>query len=272
MAILVIGGTGFIGSHLVVSLKKQGHEVILFNGDISKREDIEKFNGQQEISCVVHLAAVINSRDKDLFWRINVEGTKNIIDLSRRLSAGRLIFLSSIRAISAVPDPYADSKRAAEDLVIKSGLPYIILRPSLIYGPGDNKNISFLIRLAKRSPIMPVLPFRMQPLFVDDLIKAILACLNLPADQIINIVGTEIISFTDLWNRLKALGFRFYQVKAPKFFCFLLKLLSRFPFFPLTPWQIKTWQADEIFRDHSWPRILDIEATSFSAGLKKTLI
>lgn len=272
MAILVIGGTGFIGSHLVVSLKKQGHEVILFNGDISKREDIEKFNGQQGISCVIHLAAVINSRDKNLFWKINVEGTKNIIDLSRRLSASRLIFLSSIRAISTIKDPYTESKRVAEELVAKSGLSYIILRPSLIYGSGDNKNISSLIKLAKQLPIVPVLPFRMQPLFIDDLIKAILACLDLSAGQIINVVGPEIISFKDLWNRLKALGFRFHQVDTPKFFCLLLKLLSFLPFFPLTPWQIKTWLADEVFDDQSWQRILNIEATPFSAGLKKISI
>lgn len=271
MAVLITGGTGFIGSHLISFLRKRGEEVILFQGDISKIEDVENFQPVQKVEALIHLAAVVNQKDKSIFGKVNVEGTKNIIELGRRLQVGRLIFLSSIRVLSSSGDPYVDSKKEAEKIVVNSGLPYLILRPSMVYGPGDKKNIGFLLKLAKIMPMMPVLNFRMQPIFIDDLIKVIFACLGVSTNQTINIVGPEIITFTDLLAHLKVLGFKFYKLNAPRFFSFLIKIFSFLPFFPLPRWQVKTLLADEIFEEHQWRELFKIKETPFIEGLSKTL-
>lgn len=272
MVVLVTGAKGFVGSRLVNFLKKKGYEVLSFEGDMTKQEDIQNFSANRKIEAVIHLAAVINAKKRVIFQKVNVEGTKRIIDLSRRLGAGRLIFLSSIRILSAARDTYIDSKREAEKIVVNSGLPYIILRPSMVYGPGDKKNIGFLLKLAKIMPMMPVFNFRMQPVFIDDLVKVISACLSVSASQTINIVGPEIITFADLLAHLKLLGFKFYKLNAPCFFSFLIKIFSFLPFFPLPRWQVKTLLADEIFEEHQWRELFKIKETPFIEGLSKTLM
>lgn len=272
MAILVTGGTGFIGSRLAEQLKKNGNEVVLFSGDISKKEDTRGFRGDEKVDVLIHLAAVISHKNKKILEGVNINGTNNVIEMGRRLGIKRLIFLSSIRVLSKSNDPYIDSKRAAEECVVNSGLPYIILRPSMVYGPGDNKNIGFLVKLAKILPIMPVLNFRLQPIFIDDLIKAICACLNLPVNQIINIVGPEVISFEIILNYLKEFGYKFWKINAPAFFSGLIRAISFLPFFPVTSWQTKTLLSDEVYKGDDWQKLLNINTTPFVEGLKSILI
>lgn len=273
MAILITGGTGFIGSHLIPFLKKEGYEIILFIGDILKEKDIQNFKTTSKIEAIIHLAAAVNNKDKNVFWKVNVEGTKNIVDLGRRLQVGRLIFLSSIRVLSNSGDPYIDSKKGAGKVVINSELPYIILRPSMVYGPGDKKNIGFLLKCAKIMPVMPVFNFRMQPLFVGDLARAIEASLRYSTNTILNIVGPEILSFKEILQIIRKQSRKnFLLVNYPRFFNWLLLAFACLPFFPLPRWQVKTLLADEIYQGDDWQKLLGIEAISFAGWLRKTLI
>lgn len=271
MVILITGGTGFIGSHLISFLKKEGYEVILFTGDISKEKDIQNFKTASKVEAIIHLAAAVNNKDKNVFWKVNAEGTKNIVDLGRRLQVVRLIFLSSIRVLSNSSDPYIDSKKDAEQVVINSGLPYIILRPSMVYGPGDKKNIGFLLKCAKIMPVMPVFNFRMQPLFVEDLARAIEAPLHYSANTILNIVGPEILSFKEILQIIRKQSKKnFLLVNYPRFFNWLLRALACLPFFPLPCWQVKTLLADEIYQGDDWVKTFNLKATRFFEGIYAT--
>ncbi|MEK9183282.1 MAG: NAD(P)-dependent oxidoreductase [Patescibacteria group bacterium] len=272
MAILITGGTGFIGSYLVEQLKKNGNEVVLFTGDVSKKEDTQSFCSDEKIDALIHLAAIIGHKNKKFIERVNVDGTNNIIEMGRRLDVRRLIFLSSIRVLSKLNDPYIDSKRAAEKNILGSGLPYIILRPSMVYGPGDNKNVWFLLKLARIALIMPVLNFRLQPIFIEDLVMAISACIDSSANQIINMAGLEIISFETILNYLKNFGYKFWKINAPVFFSGLIRVISFLPFFPLTLWQIKTLLSDEVYKSDDWQKLLNVVATPFVKGLEATLV
>ena len=273
MNILVTGGTGFIGSHLVSFLQKIGHNVLLLNVDISNKEEVLNFflPANENIDAVVHLAGVINKRDKMIYDKINVQGTANIIEWCKRNKVGRFIFFSTIRALSIHHDPYIDSKKDAEKLVKNSGIPYIILRPSMVYGPGDKKNIGFLIRLAKRLPVMPILNFKMRPIFVGDLVRVAEACLSAPINQIVNVTGAETISFAQIMNALKSAGMRIRLINMPVFFTFLLKIFSALPFFPIPSWQIKTLLTDDVVSDSAWQDLFGLKATSFVSGLFEVL-
>lgn len=272
MAILITGGKGFVGSALVSFLKENGQEVILFEGDISNREEVLKFKSDRYIKAIIHLAGVLNKKNREAFRRINVEGTKNIVDLGKKIGVGRLIFISSLRVLSSFSDPYIDSKRKAEKIVVNSDLPYIILRPSMIYGPGNDKNIGFFIRVAKFMPIMPLLNFKMQPVFIDDIIKIISACLNYQSGTILDIAGPETITFADLLRNLKSLNYKFYIVNLPSFFSFAVKLFSFLPFFPLMPWQAKRLLSNEVFNGLSWSKSFNTKPTLFSEGILRTIV
>ena len=271
MAILITGQKGFIGSHLTSFLKKRGYSVILFEGDISDKESTNNFKIREKIDIVIHLAGVINKKKKDIFTKVNVGGAENIVELCRKLKARRIIFLSTIRVLSSFSNPYVNSKRKAEEIIINSGLPYIILRPAMVYGPGDLKNIGLFIRLSRFIPLMPMFDFRMQPIFIDDILKIIAACIDFPANAVLNITGPEIISFRDLLARLKSFGYKFYTVNMPSFFSFVIKTFSLLPFSPVPHWQIRGLLSDEIYQGSNWENLFHIEPVLFKDGLSKII-
>lgn len=271
MAILITGGKGFVGSNLVSFFAQKKKEFLLFDGDISDRKTIDRFKSAKDIDIVIHLAGVADKRKNKVFEDVNVKGTKNIIDLCQRIRVKKIIFLSSIRVLSKFNNPYVDSKRIGEELIVNSGVPYIILRSSMIYGPGDKKNIGFLVRAARYMPFMPVLNFRMQPIFINDIIKIISSCVNLNPNAIINIAGLEIITFNDLLKRLKSFGYKFCLINLPSFFSLAVKIFSLLPLSPIAYWQIKGLVSDEIIEEYDWQDLLKIKPTPFSEGLAKTI-
>ena len=271
MTILITGGEGFIGSHMVSFLKKLGHKVVLFKGDISKKESFDKFDYSYKIDAAIHLASIINKRDKNLYKKVNVYGTENFVEFCQKAKIGRLIFLSSIRVLSPLNDPYSDSKREAENIIINSNLPYIILRPSIVYGPGDNKNVSFLLKVVKLIPFIPLLNFQLQPIFVGDMIKIISVCLNSPVNAIFDVVSPETITFKNLLKNLKLLNYKFYIIPMPSLFYFIIRSFSFLPFFPMAPWQIRNLFSREIFSSCSWQEKFNIEPTSFLNGIAATV-
>ncbi|MBU2037490.1 NAD-dependent epimerase/dehydratase family protein [Patescibacteria group bacterium] len=271
MAILITGGKGFVGAGLADFLKKTGQKVVLLENNIANKKEILNFKSNEPIEAIVHLAGVISGKNRETFRQINIEGTRNITELGQKLQVKKIIFISSLRVLSSLSDPYIDSKREAEKIVVGSGLPYVILRPSLIYGPGDNKNITQLARLMKRLPVVPVFNFRWQPIFINDLVEAIVKCLVLPNSQIINMAGRETVSYKDIIDRLRAKGLKAIVINAPRFWSLLLRFFSYFPFSPLTNWQVKTLLADEIFPEYYWYDLLNIKSAPFSEGLDKLL-
>jgi nucleoside-diphosphate-sugar epimerase len=265
MAVLITGNRGFVGSHLAPFLKEQGYKIIFFEGDVSNKTDVDNFRTGEKIEAVVHLAAAINRKNKEDFYRVNVLGTGNIIDLCRRLNAGRLIFLSTIKVLSSLTNPYNESKKQAEKLVADSGLPHIILRPSMIYGPGDKSNLGFLLKMAKKMPLMPFFDFKIQPLYVADLVKIIAACLDAPTNKILNITGQEIISMKDILEILKKSDYKFLAIPVPNFF---IKLCAILPFFPMASWQIKSLFSNEIYESSGWEELFGLKATPFNEAIE----
>jgi len=270
MAILITGSGGFIGSRLSILLKENDYDIVTFQGDITNRNEVLDFQTEQEIETVIHLANVIDKKNTEIFRKVNVEGTKNIVDFCKKNNTGRLIFLSSLKVLSRAGNPYNESKREAEKIIAASEVPHIILRPSMVYGPGDKKNIGFLLKLAKKLPFMPGFRFRMQLLFIDDLAQIIMKSLDLPSNQVINIAGRA-ISYMDILKALKGLGYKFSIINWPDFFKSVLKIVCRLPFSPMPAWQIDSLLADEIFEEYNWRKLFNMEETTLQEGLLKTI-
>lgn len=181
--ILITGATGHVGNTLVHDLCQKGEAIRLFlpdnepvkaldgltfelvTGDIT---DAEKVNEVcQDVDYVYHLAGLvdINPKDSDMLERVNVQGTKNIVDACLAQKVKRLVYISSIHAIPEPPKgiaiieaqetafpnkdllgPYARSKSQATAEVyagIKRGLNAVMLFPSGIIGPGDYRGSEF---------------------------------------------------------------------------------------------------------------------------------
>ncbi|MBN2030714.1 NAD-dependent epimerase/dehydratase family protein [bacterium] len=170
--VLVTGVTGYTGGHLCRRLIREGHAVRGLTLQGFDTADLEKSGIQvitgdlrdkqslipavQDVDLVYHIAAVYREENipKKTFWDVNVEGTKNLLEVSRDANVKRFVHCSTVGVQGEIRNPPADegapyrpgdhyqrSKMEGELLALhffkNEGLPGIVFRPVGIYGPGD---------------------------------------------------------------------------------------------------------------------------------------
>jgi nucleoside-diphosphate-sugar epimerase len=210
----VTGASGFIGRAVVEDLAAQGHRVraaMRQPADIFSRtvevvavsdlaRPLEWRPLLSDIDTVVHLAGIAHTTSDvgdELYDRVNRVATAALAAAAARDRIQRLVFVSSIRAQAGpaadhaltetdTPHPvdaYGRSKLAAEDAIRAAELPFTILRPALIYGPGVKGNLAALIRLARSPWPLPLgaLRNRRSLLARSNLVAAIHLALATPA-------------------------------------------------------------------------------------------
>jgi nucleoside-diphosphate-sugar epimerase len=189
MNILVTGATGFIGSNLVkrlsqnsgnkiFALVREGADVSRFNNiSVIKCDILDKDRLQEAIASIdviVHLAAVkLHYKDKDVIFSTNVQGTKNLLESSKRVK--HFIFASSTLASNPL-DPYSESKKECERIIQQSGVNFTILRIAPVFGSGDTTNLTKIIELINDGKTIPIPgdgKQLIQPTHVDDVVDAI---------------------------------------------------------------------------------------------------
>ena len=167
----------------------------------------------------------------------------------------------------------------AEDYLKLSGLNHTILRPSLIYGPNDIKNIGQLIKMARKLPFMPIAgngKNKIQPIYIDDVTNVIISILKNPEkfyNKTYNLAGPDILEFNELLDLiLKTLSLKKKKVHIPLFlfwpFIFLYEKLSPNP--KITLRQLKN-SAQELTAPCDWPQEFNIKPTPLTDGLYRTI-
>ncbi|WP_437673252.1 NAD-dependent epimerase/dehydratase family protein [Sorangium sp. So ce131] len=186
MRVLVTGASGFLGSHVAEQLAQKGYGVValvrrssstkflatlrgveLVYGAVEDAESVRRAVLDAGVTAIVHSAGLVKARDEAEFFRINVGGTRNLLDAAKAAPAlERFVFVSSLAAVGpsldgrpvaadARPSPvtrYGRSKLEAERLVLaeKDALPVVVLRPPMIYGPRDQESFAFFQSVARR--------------------------------------------------------------------------------------------------------------------------
>ncbi len=172
-------------------------------GDLGKHESLVK--AVEGIDTVVHMAALTHSVRESEYFRINVDGTQNLVDACVMAGVKKIIFISS-RAACEEGGGYSLSKLKAEECVRKSGLQWLILRPSEVYGQGAGDAINRLIQWIRKYPLVPVLgrgKAKFSPLYIDDLVSAIEQSIldeKLVSETIL-LAGPEEMTFDELVDR-----------------------------------------------------------------------
>src|SRR5450432_2473106 len=157
-SLVVLGGTGFLGTRLVARLIKDGHTVTVLSRDREQHKHLlvlpgltlencdvyqepqlsERFRGKD---VVINLIGILNERGFSGagFRRAHVELTRHVLLAARSAGVARLLQVSSLKAAPDAPSFYLRSKGEAEKLIREqSALDWTIFKPSVMFGPGDS--------------------------------------------------------------------------------------------------------------------------------------
>jgi nucleoside-diphosphate-sugar epimerase len=218
MKAIVTGGTGFVGGKLVDNLIARGYHVRCLVRKTSKVEDLSRLgvelcygdlsdlnsirHATKGGDVVYHLAAHVSDwGPKEEFYKVNVEGTRNVLRASEEMNVKRLVYLSSSTVLwrssfwkinnltdideshpypNSYNDPYNETKAEAEKLVTRyhkdTGLETVVIRASAVWGPGDTVILPRLAKAAKKGILFFIGRGDrwISPCYIENLVQALI--------------------------------------------------------------------------------------------------
>jgi nucleoside-diphosphate-sugar epimerase len=293
--IALTGAAGLVGQNLIPRLKARGYRNIValdkhrantailrcLHPELAVIEtDLARDDGWQEriadADVVILAHAQIGGLDEAAFTANNVTATERVI-AAVRAKAPYVVHLSSSVVESAADDWYVRSKDAQEKLVVRSGLPVVVLRPTLMFGWFDRKHLGWLARFMQKAPLFPIPGsgrYLRQPLYAGDFCDIIMACVEQrPVGKAYNISGQEKIDYIDLIRAVKEAtraNTPIVRVPYPLFWAMLYVygLFDRDP--PFTTQQLEALVTPDVFEVIDWPEIFGVKATPLRTALAET--
>lgn len=294
--ILLPGGAGLVGQNLIPRLKAAGFtDVIVIDKHPANTAILRKLhqditvieadlsqsgpwlNVFQGAAAVVMLQAQIGGIAEADFTRNNVTATELILNAIKKNQVPQLVHISSSVVTSLADDFYTRSKIAQEKIVLASGIPASILRPTLMFGWFDRKHLGWLSRFMRKLPIFPIPGsgrYMRQPLFAGDFADIILSCLTHGGPHgIFNISGQARIDYIDIIREIRrSLGLRRLILRIP--YGVFHGLLATWALFdrnpPFTTQQLAALIAPDDFEVIDWPQIFNVRATPLAEAFDQT--
>ncbi len=217
MKILIAGGTGFIGSAVAKKLSQSGNHISILSrrhqdpncqnlvtGDITKPNSLAeiKWNFDVIIMCVQFPNHPVENPKKGFTYeKVDGEGTENLCRAIAGKNVKRLIYISGAGTGPDKKENWFRAKWRAESAVKKTGIDYVILRPSWVYGPGDRSMTKFI--QFTHLPVMPVIgngKNRVSPVFIDDLAEVISESVTSEKarNKVIDVGGPRVMTMNEI--------------------------------------------------------------------------
>ncbi len=267
MQVLVVGGDGFIGRHLCTELLDRGHDVTALSrtpdeaavpdgvetvvGDVTAYDSIEPaFEGMDAAVQLVALSPLFKAKGPgDPHDRVHRSGTENCVQAAEAHDVDRFLQLSGIHADPDADTAYLRAKGKAEELVRASELDWTIVRPTVVFGDGDE--FGDFVGLVT-TPVITGLPgggrVHYQPIFVDDLIPILADTLEggEHVGETYEIGGPEELTLAEVTRLLyRARGSSVRILPVPTVLAKVgLTVMGKVPGFPLGADQAKSMDTD----------------------------
>ncbi len=242
MKVFLTGATGFVGRYMLKRLLAEGHSVRalvreaqksrvpaqerveLAAGDVTDGTGLDQ--GMQDCDAVIHLVGIIVEKGKNTFERVHHIGTRNVVEAAKRAGVRRFIQMSALGARADGVAAYQTTKWKGEEEVRRSGIPYCILRPSLIFGQGDGF-VTQMMETMRSAPLFRPVPGdgkpKFRPIFVDDVTACFAHALTADAatNQTIELGGADELALNDVLAEIaRCAGVRKPAVHVPMPFMF----------------------------------------------------
>ena len=235
--ILLTGATGFIGPKIAHALRSRDLPVRalvrsaakstqltalgveLAQGDMTRPDSLRA--AVEGCDTVVHLVSIRTGKPRQ-FEAIMAQGTRDLVAAAQEAGVGRWIQMSASGVGEATKDltPYYGAKYAMEQAVAGSGIPYVIFRPTFVFGR-DGGVLPTFIRQVRYLPVTPVVGSgegRVQPIWVDDTAAFFAEAAERTdvSGRVFELGGPEAVSWNELYNRIRrAMGARRLTFHAP---------------------------------------------------------
>lgn len=279
--IFVAGATGYTGRFVVDKLLAAGESVCCLvrpkrsvrglaqqgvsfvEGDLEQPDSLEgALSGCTGVISVAH-----------------IQYAPAVVALCQKSGVKRAVFFSSTRRFSKVKTSNVDVVVTGEEAVETSELDYTLLRPSMIYGPGDDRNISRLYTFANRHRFMPIFGSGMnfvQPVYVEDVAGAAVGALWRAGavGKVYTLAGPDPLTYGEMIDVLVGLTHRVvFKVHVPLFVALpLVKIGQRLSSkFPVESDQIRRMSEDRSFDIAEAKRELGFVPRSFQKGTQSAM-
>ena len=232
--ILVTGGTGFVGGHVLKALQASERPVRALVRDPARARlpygepvrgdvtDPSSLRGAVEgVDTVVHLVA-IRQGSNDKFERVMAQGTRDLLSAAKEAGVKRFVHMSALGTSEESKDlvPYYRAKWEMEKAVEASGIPYVIFRPSFVF-ERDGGILPTFSKLARLAPVTPVIGSgerKLQPIWAGDVGAYFDKAIELveATNRTFELGGPDVVTWNEFWERLKkARGIRRPSIHVP---------------------------------------------------------
>lgn len=264
LSVVVLGGTGFVGSHVVRALAARGHDVATgtrdpekhadarrpVRADVTDRASLERaFTGAQ---AVVNCVGLYVERGERTFQAIHVDGARRAAEVAQAAGADRLVHISGIGADAGSPSDYIRAHGEGDEVVRAAFPEATILRPAAMF----SEDAGFFAALAPVVKALPVVPLfgkgetRLAPVHVEDTAEAVARALEMEgaAGKVFELGGPETFTYRELVTRLAARAGKRRLVMPFPFALWRLGAVGAgvLPNPPLTPGQVALMERDNV--------------------------
>ncbi|MEP4486566.1 MAG: NAD(P)-dependent oxidoreductase [Halioglobus sp.] len=250
--VAITGATGFIGTHLCLTLLELGYDVrilarnpaaaqplvdqgaSLISGDLQDSSALNRLVA--DAAFIIHAAGAVRGASQEAFDEVNVAGTAALVTAVDSLpTSPRLLLLSSLAAREPELSWYARSKWLAEQLLHNNtSLDWVILRPPAVYGPGDQEMLPIFQWMARGIVPVPGAPSaRLSLVHVEDLVAAIIACIESNATRLQVLYACDGKPEGYNWTELTAIASSLWSRR-------------------IRLWQVPAWLLNSVARVNMW--------------------
>ncbi len=304
---MVTGGSGFVGSHLLERLVADGHRVRelvrshgrqrgtalayagaaaralrdgrleLVLGDVVSGAGLD--DALRGCDAVIHLVGIIMETRGATFDQVHAQGTCNVVAAAQRAGIKRFVQMSALGARADGVSGYQTSKFAGEEAVRGSGLPFVILRPSIIFGPRDGF-VNQMVDVMKTAPLLRPVPgngqYRFRPVWIGDVVECFVQALTSEKAlrQTLDVVGPDELTLEQLLAEVAAcVGVRKRAVKVPFPIMYLNAMIlgAILPRPPVTTDQLRMLREGSTADPAPMRAAFNLNPVGFREGLNKYL-